>query len=115
VRFAPADEILSQFEEAANDLKQDPSRLPLWYPILSLMGPSLLAECRTAKQLSHDLLQRWLAQYMFAGDGHAEAKASALADYLSNHKNFLSHGRQSKSRTSSPTAPAFSTRARITP
>ncbi len=111
VRFAPADEILSQFDEAADDLKQDPSRLPLWYPILSQMGPSLLAECRTAKKLSRDLVQRWLAQYMFAGDSQATAKADALADYLGNHMNFLSHGRRVKITDLQPYQPRiFDTR-----
>lgn len=95
-RSAPADEILAQFEQAAEDIQKDQKRLPLWYPILSQMGPSLLAECRTAKQLSRDLVLKWLTQYMFAGDPQGAAKAETVAEYLSNRKNFLSHGRRVK-------------------
>lgn len=96
VRPAPADEILAQFEQAAEDIQKDQKRLPLWYPILSQMGPSLLAECRTAKQLSKDLVQKWLSQYMFASDPQGAARAEAVANYLSSRKNFLSHGRRIK-------------------
>lgn len=95
-RSAPADEILAQFEQAAEDIQKDQKRLPLWYPILSQMGPSLLAECRTAKQLSRDLVRKWLTQYMFANDPQGAAKAEAAADYLGSRQNFLSHGRRIK-------------------
>lgn len=94
VRSAPADEILAQFEQAATDIQQDPRRLPLWYPILSQMGPSLLAECRTAKQLSQTIVRNWLVRYMFADDPQGPAKADALVKYLSDRQNFLSHGRR---------------------
>ena len=94
VRSAPADEILSQFEQAATEIQQDQRRLALWYPILSPMGPSLLAECRTAKQLSKDLVRGWLSRWMFANDPQGPAKADAVADYLGSRQNFLSHGRR---------------------
>jgi hypothetical protein len=96
IRSAPADEILGQFEQAAEDIQKDQKRLPLWYPILSQMGPSLLAECRTAKQLSRDLVKKWLSQYMFANDPQGATKAESVADWLSNRANFLSHGRRIK-------------------
>lgn len=44
-RYSPAGSIKEQFNRAAEELARDPSRLPVWIPILEQFAPCLLVEC----------------------------------------------------------------------
>jgi hypothetical protein len=88
----PAQAILDQFELAKKQC-QDPKMLGTWLPILGQYGPGLLVQCRNAIDLSKSLESDWLKQYMLAGTTKAGLRASKIARYLSNHKNFKTHGR----------------------
>ena len=55
--------------------------------------PDLLISCERAKSLSKQLVRGWLQTWMFKGDSNAKAKAKAVAEWLSNHSYFKSHGR----------------------
>jgi hypothetical protein len=91
--YSPAEAIKEQFLKAGQEIGLDPKKLSVWIPILQQMGPSLLVQCDNAITLSKTLVQRWLVRFMFAGEADAEAKARAVADYLGQHSNFMSHGR----------------------
>ncbi len=91
--YSPAEAIKEQFIKASDEIRSDPKKLSVWIPILQQMGPSLLVQCDNAIALSKTLVAQWLARFMFAGDLEAESKAAAVADYLSQHSNFKSHGR----------------------
>lgn len=93
-RPSPAQAIKDQFEQAQQDINGDPARLPGWVPILQAYGPSLLAECDNHIELAKELVRTWLEKYMFAGDADGSTKSRIIADYLADHKNFLSHGRR---------------------
>jgi hypothetical protein len=58
--------------------------------------PGLLAQCDNASKLSKDLVADWLTKYMFRGLTDGGAKAAIVADHLSDHPFFLSHGRRVK-------------------
>ena len=92
--FAPAQAIKDQFQTAQDDINGDPRKLPAWVPILGWYGPALLAECDNHLALSKELVLKWLAQYMFAGEPDAGEKAERIAAYLASHNNFRSHGRR---------------------
>lgn len=92
VQFVPAHAILDQFDKAKEEC-QDPKLLGHWLPILSQYGPALIVQCENAIALSKTLLTEWLERYMFSGDPDADEKAKNIANYLSNHKEFKSHGR----------------------
>jgi hypothetical protein len=91
--YSPAEAIKEQFTKAGQEIAQDPKKLSVWIPILQQMGPSLLVQCDNAIALSKLLVKQWLIRFMFRDDENAEAKATAVADYLSQHSNFKSHGR----------------------
>lgn len=91
--YSPAEAIKEQFLKAGGEIALDPKKLSVWIPILQQMGPSLLVQCDNAITLSKTLVTQWLARFMFAGDPEAGAKAGAIAEYLSQHSNFKSHGR----------------------
>ena len=91
--YSPAEAIKEQFLKAGQEIGSDPKKLSVWIPILQQMGPSLLVQCDNAITLSKTLVQQWLTRFMFSGDADAQAKATAVADYLGQHSTFKSHGR----------------------
>lgn len=91
---APAQAILDQFQQAAEEIINDPGRLGVWVPILQDIGPSLRQECLNAIGLSKTLVREWLEKYMFCGDEEAKQKAEKVVNYLGDHNNFKSHGRR---------------------
>lgn len=93
-RFSPAGSIIEQFERAAKELKKDPSRLPVWIPILQEFAPALLVECDNFIGLSKKLSTDWLTNFMFKGEKDAKKKAKKIANYLTDEKNTLSHARR---------------------
>lgn len=92
LQSVPAQAILDQFDKAKEEC-QDPKLLGHWLPILSQYGPALIVQCENAIALSKTLLTEWLERYMFSGDTDATEKAKNIANYLSDHKEFKSHGR----------------------
>ncbi len=90
---APALAIKKQFEMADKAVSEDRTKLPLWVPLISQFGPSLLAECDQALDLSKSLVREWLIAYMFDGDPDAAAKADAIVNDLTDWGKYKSHSR----------------------
>jgi ClpP class serine protease len=92
IQSIPAQAILDQFDKAKEEC-QNPKLLAPWLPILTQYGPALITQCENAIDLSKSLVTEWLGKYMFANNADAADKAKNIADYLSNHREFKSHGR----------------------
>lgn len=92
--IAPAQAIKDEFEKAQQEVNADPSKLPSWIPVLREYGPSLLAQCDNALALTHDLVAKWLAAYMFKDRPTGYDDAQRIAAHLANHNYFRSHGRR---------------------
>ena len=92
VRSIPAQAILDQFDKARLEC-QDPSRLAVWLPMLQQYGPDLLVQCENLCALSRDLVQSWLATYMFKSVVDGADRAAAIAAWLANHAEFKMHGK----------------------
>lgn len=90
-RYQPARAIITQFEQAKNECKEDPSVLPAWLPILQQYAPALLAECVAAEKLSTGLVSEWLCKYMFRGRTDAEDAAENAAQYFGSFDLHQSH------------------------
>jgi hypothetical protein len=93
-RSAPAAAIKLQFAEAQKDLAEHPQHTAAWLPILRSMTPALLQICDNAEKLSTTMVNQWLEKYMFAGRDDAAEKAATVTAYLSDYKQFMSHGRR---------------------
>ena len=93
-RSAPAAAIKAQFAQAQTDLAANPSHMAAWLPILRSMSPALLQICENAEKLSKTMVKEWLQKYMFQGQVDAEQKAETVTEYLSDYKQFMSHGRR---------------------
>ena len=90
-RYQPARAIVEQFDRAKQECKDDPKVLGAWYPILQQYGPSLLAECEDAEELSRRLVGEWLAAYMFKDKDDPANAAKAVADYFADYSIHRSH------------------------
>lgn len=91
-QMVPAQAILEQFQLAKKE-SLDPKKLNAWLPILGQYGPALLVQCENAIDLSKQLVADWLQKYMFKNDKKKLKTSKGIAEYLSNHKNFKTHGR----------------------
>lgn len=89
----PAHAIEEQFDLAKDEIKEKPERLPAWLPILRQYGPALIVQCRLARQLSEDLVSKWLAEYMFANLPTRKELGAQIASKLADHAIFKSHSR----------------------
>jgi hypothetical protein len=91
-QYVPAQSILDQFDKAVLAC-QNPKVLPAWVPVLRQYGPHLLVMCENAKKMSKELVEDWLARYMLKRDKDKAEKADKIANWLSDHRHFKSHGR----------------------
>jgi len=91
VMAVPAQAILDQFEMAREDCK-NPDNMGAWLPILEQYGPALLVQCADAIDLSKRYVSDWLARFMFREYPEASGMAITIAERLSDHTTFKSHG-----------------------
>jgi hypothetical protein len=87
----PAHAIKEQFKMAQEDCRDNPKNLNSWLPMLSQYGPALLIRCQDQIDFGKELVENWLSTYMFSGEETILPKS--IAEYLSNHSNFKTHGK----------------------
>ena len=87
----PAHAILEQFKRAQDDCSMNPKNLNSWLPMLSQYGPALLVRCQDQIDFGRELVGNWLKAYMFKGE--PQTTPDKIAEYLSNHANFKTHGK----------------------
>lgn len=92
-RPVPAAAILSQFEQAQDEIDEDESNLAHWTPIIRQYGPGLLQECKQAMDLSKELAQNWAESYLLSNNSNAAQLAEELANELTDYEKFKSHSR----------------------
>ncbi|WP_435161116.1 SDH family Clp fold serine proteinase [Halorubrum sp. SY-15] len=92
-RSVPAQAVLTQFEQAKEEIKENQQNLSHWTPIIRQYGPSLLTECEQALSLSEELVLNWAESYMLANESDASRKAAELASRLSDWEEFKTHSR----------------------
>lgn len=61
--------------------------------MLNQYGPDLLMQCRSALDMSRELVKAWLEAYMFKERADRSERAEAVSSWLANHKYFKSHRR----------------------
>jgi membrane-bound ClpP family serine protease len=91
----PAHGILDEFRRAADDIKQDPAKVPVWQPIIAKYHPTLIGEAQNAITLAHDIVDDWLKTGMFkdAKNPGPKARANRVMKDLASHALTLSHSR----------------------
>lgn len=91
----PAHGIVEEFNKAAEEIRVDPSKIPVWQPIIAKYYPTLIGEAQNAIKLAHDMVHEWLRTGMFAGTRSpgAAARANKVLNDLASHALTLTHAR----------------------
>jgi hypothetical protein len=89
----PAHGIVEEFKRAADEISRDPSKVPVWQPIIARYHPTLIGECEKAIQWSNDMVREWLVRGMLAQHPNRDAKAAEIVAELSDHALTKSHAR----------------------
>lgn len=82
--------ILNEFEQAKEDIRQNPHSAPLWQAIISKYHPTLLGACRQAIEWSEKMVSDWLHENMCAGDSD---KVKKIMEVFADHTVQKSHAR----------------------
>jgi len=89
----PAHGVIEEFTRAHQEIRADPSKIPVWQPIIAKYPPAFIGECQKAITWSVQLLQDWLKTGMFQGEANPDAKIGGIARELTDHALTLSHSR----------------------
>jgi membrane-bound ClpP family serine protease len=85
--------VVEEFNRAAEEIKADPSRIPVWQPIIAKYHPTLIGECQKAIDWAQQIVTEWLVTGMFATREDPHKAAKRVVDELGDHALTLSHGR----------------------
>ncbi len=89
----PAYGIKEEFERACEEVKKDPSKIPIWQPIIGQYPPAFLGQCENAISWSNRFVQRQLETVMFSGDEKAKEKATNIVAKLTDYSENKTHNR----------------------
>lgn len=89
----PTHGVIEEFRRAAEEIRQDQTRMFLWQPIIAKYSPTMIGECQRAIEWSNEITEEWLKTGMFCGDVDADAKAKKVATELGDHALTKSHSR----------------------
>jgi enoyl-CoA hydratase/carnithine racemase len=89
----PAHGVVEEFKRAHAEIKADPSKIPVWQPIIAKYPPTLVGECEKAIKWSSDMTRDWLLRGMLSGRADAEGRADVILTELADHSLTLSHAR----------------------
>ena len=91
----PAHGIVEEFKKAAEEIKADAAKIPVWQPIIAKYTPTLIGEAQNAIKLAEDVVRDWLMAGMFAGTSNPgpKARANRVLKDLASHTKTLTHAR----------------------
>ncbi len=89
----PAYGVIKEFERACEEVKDDPSKTPIWQAIIGQYRPTFLGRCQNAIDWSNTFVQEQLESVMFEGEPDAKAKAEAILGKLTDYTGNKTHNR----------------------
>lgn len=89
----PAYNIISEFEEAYNELNQPNPNVNYWNMLLSKYPPAFVKFAQDAVALSDELIEKWLTEVMFAGENNKKETIAKIVKNLNEHENSKVHAR----------------------
>jgi ATP-dependent protease ClpP protease subunit len=89
----PAHGVIEEFKRAIDEIKADPSKIPIWQPIINKYHPTFIGECEKSIIWSDRLVREWLSTGMFDADPQAKTKIEKIVLELTSHALTFSHAR----------------------
>ena len=87
--------VLNEFEQAKEDIKQNPQSAALWQVIIGKYHPTFLGICKQAIEWSEKMVEQWLENNMCKGE---EDSVQRIVETFSNHTEQKSHARHISKR-----------------
>ena len=88
----PAYGVISEFEEALEEIQKNPATIPIWQVIVGKYHPTFIGECRNAIELSTEIVTDWLKTGMFKGLTKDEV-INNIVSVLGDHGETKTHAR----------------------
>lgn len=90
----PAYGVIQEFENAKNEISENPSVIPLWGAIISKYPPAMIGQCYKAIELSKDLVKKWLENgAMFDNIEPKIKRIENILSFLNNNEYTKLHSR----------------------
>ena len=93
LRGIPTHGVVEEFNRAKKEVKEDPSAIPIWQPIIAKYSPAFIGECEKAIVWSEKMVTDWLVSGMFRDKTRAKARANQVLKELGSHALTKSHSR----------------------
>lgn len=87
----PAQGVIEEFKKAKEEVKQDPSCVPLWQMIIAKYDPTFINSCQQAIEWSETILEESLKNYVDIE--YSEKDIDKIVTGLSSHKETKAHDR----------------------
>lgn len=87
----PAQGVIEEFKKAKEEVKQDPSCVPLWQMIMAKYDPTFINSCQQAIEWSETILEESLKNYV--DTEYNEKDIDKIVTGLSSHKETKAHDR----------------------
>lgn len=93
VSGVPAYGVLKEFQTAYKEIKNDPTKIPVWQSIIGQYRPTFLSRCENAILQSNSFVKQQLADVMFCGEKDAKKKANHIVKCLTHYERNRAHDR----------------------
>src|SRR5919106_3728469 len=72
LRGLPAHGVIEEFRQAFEEVKLDPSKIPIWQARIAQFPPAFIGECQKAIDWSNEMVKEWLSTGMFREESKAD-------------------------------------------
>lgn len=91
VRGFPAIGVINEIDRAIDEIKKEPLKQLVWQNVFAKYGPAFIASCERARDVTREIVKKWLAEGMMAGSADSEKKAEETLNFLMDVGNTTSH------------------------
>jgi hypothetical protein len=94
----PAHAVIQEFNRAFEEIRTDPTRIPIWQAIMAKYPSGFIIECQNSIDWATEIVSQWLRTGMFkkeVQDGKLQVVNAIIMDVLNEfgHAQTLSHSR----------------------
>ena len=89
----PAYGVIQEFKRACQEVKDDPSKVPIWQSIISQYSPTFLSQCENGIAWAKSFVTHQLETVMFEGEPDAKQKADVIVNKLTDYTGNKAHER----------------------
>lgn len=83
--------VYEEFQKAIEEIKNDPSSIPMWQVIIGKYHPTMIDNCVKAWARSQDMVSKWLTEGMFKATKTSKTKTGKIVAKLSGMGHNLGH------------------------